>query len=825
MYHSGLTEPASSGPNPFTGFFRRQPPFWPPWVRAVYWALGLICAAGAIGYWQGWLPKLPGERLTTGWLITLGIIGITALTQFFQRLAPDHTAWLLYSTRLAGEPARLLDAIWLINSRPNRDEWVAPGLTPGRLKIFKWFSSSFYGGDFATLTDRQKVLRRLARYSRRIPHAREVVEAYASFDLNFDPAAGAELAKRLAESNEAFAGGPELALYWETLLRGLGATTVPNILSMESAFQAAVEKHQKSSASREELQGALGTALDVIGQLRRYLGADALERQVAFLTKALSAAASQTKTAGRQPEGMLATGVLESWSNICRNTLEELQGTAQIRLSFETRQLEPAQELTLVGALVNDGRGYAEDVRIALLSGDDYSPGADAVDPAVMDMLPSNWMVPVHFRVKPAAVERFVLNVEVRFKDVHGENTATLTEQFELVAKERKFAEFVNPYSAGPPIREKDSPIFFGRDDVFRQIAQILDENVRKPGGKSIVLLVGERRMGKTSVLLQLDYQLEPSFVPVFLNVQGFNDPGDLAFVYWMCLQIERKLRERGTPVTIPTPDQLEKMPTVVFGEFVRGALPEVLAGRHIVLLFDEFEHMQDLISAGRQNNGVLFLLRDLMQHVPNLSSVFAGTYRLQEMASEYQSIMFNIAQTLKLDHLSEADARRLILEPIAGSLEFEPAAPDFIYTLTRGHPFFTQLLCYELVQQQKSRQKAYVTVTDVDDAARTVVEKGQPHFDYIYTTLTPPLQLLLSGVAAWLEGGRPVIASDAVSQLARYRQEASIFDISRQLEQLAQRGLLVETRKIQTAEYTFRMDLVRRWILRNRPFEELLPR
>lgn len=59
----------------------------------------------------------------------------------------------------------------------------------------------------------------------------------------------------------------------------------------------------------------------------------------------------------------------------------------------------------------------------------------------------------------------------------------------------------INPYIAGNPIKDKDG--FVGRDNIFRDVMQML----RHPGENAIVLF-GQRRIGKTTVLLQLAQRL-----------------------------------------------------------------------------------------------------------------------------------------------------------------------------------------------------------------------------------------------------------------------------------------------------------------------------
>lgn len=73
-------------------------------------------------------------------------------------------------------------------------------------------------------------------------------------------------------------------------------------------------------------------------------------------------------------------------------------------------------------------------------------------------------------------------------------------------------AKPVNPYVAGNPVRGKN---FFGRADILERVAQEL----RNPGTSAIVLF-GQRRIGKTTVLLRLQETLpKDEFLPVLFDL------------------------------------------------------------------------------------------------------------------------------------------------------------------------------------------------------------------------------------------------------------------------------------------------------------------
>ncbi len=74
-----------------------------------------------------------------------------------------------------------------------------------------------------------------------------------------------------------------------------------------------------------------------------------------------------------------------------------------------------------------------------------------------------------------------------------------------------------NPYVAGVPIKDADK--FFGRQETLNEIAAKLGQTL---GVKSLILY-GARRSGKTSILLRIKSgALGTSFVPVYVDMQGF---------------------------------------------------------------------------------------------------------------------------------------------------------------------------------------------------------------------------------------------------------------------------------------------------------------
>jgi hypothetical protein len=85
-----------------------------------------------------------------------------------------------------------------------------------------------------------------------------------------------------------------------------------------------------------------------------------------------------------------------------------------------------------------------------------------------------------------------------------------------------------DPYITGNPLQLKDSDLFVGRADLYQMIQAAL----HTPHGKPTLALYGARRMGKTTVLLNLPRQLDEPIVPVFIDLQGAQASSEGGF-YW----------------------------------------------------------------------------------------------------------------------------------------------------------------------------------------------------------------------------------------------------------------------------------------------------
>lgn len=240
----------------------------------------------------------------------------------------------------------------------------------------------------------------------------------------------------------------------------------------------------------------------------------------------------------------------------------------------------------------------------------------------------------------------------------------------------------INPYVAGNPVGGSEA--FIGRTDVLREVVHVL----RRPQDNAIVLY-GQRRIGKTSVLQQLETQLpgEGPYRPVYFDLQ------DKAA--WPLGRVLRELaRTIAQVLDLPAPD-FDDHPEAAFrDDWLPNALDALPESCSLVLLFDEFDVLAD--PEAEQAAETFFpYLRDLMaQDRERLQFVFVMGRNVDDLDTIALSL-FKGTPSMRVSLLNEEDTTDLVrLSERNDTLRWPDEAVERVYELTNGHPFLTQQLC-----------------------------------------------------------------------------------------------------------------------------------
>jgi hypothetical protein len=290
--------------------------------------------------------------------------------------------------------------------------------------------------------------------------------------------------------------------------------------------------------------------------------------------------------------------------------------------------------------------------------------------------------------------------------------------------------EIPNPYVVGVPLTRQQE-IFVGRSDISRRIEDVLRVQDHPP-----LLLYGQRRMGKTSLLYNLRWMLPHRILPLLVDLQGpvAQSSDHSSFLYNLAKGMSRSVNDLGFIDARLKRESFYDDPFTVFDDWLDDLEERMVEqGRTTMLLaLDEFEALDTAFASQRLDpDAVLGTLRHIIQHRPRFKLLLAGSHTLDEF-QRWSSYLIN-AQTIHLSYLRDDETRHLIERPMQGfPLAYTPEASQRILELTRGHPYLVQLICSELVilkNGQEPRQRRRATQEDVEAAVPFTLERGRQFF------------------------------------------------------------------------------------------------
>jgi predicted Ser/Thr protein kinase len=309
----------------------------------------------------------------------------------------------------------------------------------------------------------------------------------------------------------------------------------------------------------------------------------------------------------------------------------------------------------------------------------------------------------------------------------------------------------MNPYLNRVMIQ--DPRHFYGRR---RELSRIFSRiGVERPQSVSVV---GERRIGKSSLLYQLALpQVRQRFLPdlrslvvVFLDFQQLRNISLQDFFQVLMDQIHRADAEIVTAGP----------PGYRAFQQIQERLKE--RSKRLVLLLDEFDAITSNPIFDREFYAFL-------RSVANNSAVAYVTSSMNELqrlcySSEIaDSPFFNIFSNLHLKPFDREEALELIAKPSAiAGIPLEAFAED-ILNLAGLFPFYIQIACssyYDWLEENPDSEP------DRAEIEERFLEEAGPHFEYFWDQCSPECRLLLRTI---MKGGQPGPEdSDICRQLAK---------------------------------------------------------
>lgn len=363
-----------------------------------------------------------------------------------------------------------------------------------------------------------------------------------------------------------------------------------------------------------------------------------------------------------------------------------------------------------------------------------------------------------------------------------------------------KAAGFVhNPFVFGQPIEETETNLFVGRRDVVREIEVSLLGGSAKP----TLVLWGPRRMGKTSVLLQLPRLLGSEFVPAFLDAQAMQVRENVsAFFQSITASASAALHRRGIAMPPLAAADLAENPFSVFATWIQNAEQRLGAERHLLLCLDEFERIETSIREGRLPQELLDQFRHIIQHHARIVLLFAGSHRPDEMVLNWPDVLIS-TKLIRVSYLQEEEARQLVTQPVPEfEVSYAPGTVDGILSRTRCQPYLIQALCYELINHLNMEGRREATAADVEVVNGRALESAHLYFAEMWRQLDENLRSITRAVSRAGDG------IDIPSLAARIPADPETVESG--LRALAGRSILEHD---STGRWLFQVPMVAEWV------------
>ncbi len=664
-----------------------------------------------------------------------------------------------------------------------------------------------------------RILEHLYFNLRTDPDRAALVGAYHALALTpSDASAALKETTRILGQHPEWKLSPEVAALHSILLQGAQALTVSQVAAVQPMPE------DQTSSLLPPLAKAGENLSRVLNELKKVQRVDDLNTKIIFLNNSLEAlrvARLYIENTVRQglcyPEFAVLHVLLDRWDSMVLLAVKDLQGSADLLMELKTRKLTGArQQQVLTVSLVNQGLNVAENLRLHFADGEGSYQVLEGRD-QVLEILPPKESRELSVSIRCEQNQPFRFAWQLIYDDaLAAGRQLDFADQVEFVREEKPFQRiFPIPYVTGTPLQT--GQMFVGRQDVF----DFVRENLFGAYQNNVIVLHGQRRTGKSSILYHLNEVLAESHFCVLVDMQGKAARGEADFLYSIADDIVYALENHDIHADLPPRQDFDDSPEFYFrSRFLRSLYP-LLGEKNLLLMFDEFEELQKRVEDGKLNADIFPYLRNLMQHERKVDFVFAGTHKLEELASEYWSILFNIAAYKRITFLDFGDVTRLVCDPVRPyGMEYDPLTIERIYQVASGHPYFTQVVCHEMVAYHNETQRSYLTVTDIDAVLERIIERGEAHFKYIWAESSTGQRLTLLALAELLEVGEKVTPEDLRAHLEKRGRPITVEDLRQALGALEARDIIGRADP-RSNLYRFRVDLIRRWIYATRPAYE----
>ena len=381
---------------------------------------------------------------------------------------------------------------------------------------------------------------------------------------------------------------------------------------------------------------------------------------------------------------------------------------------------------------------------------------------------------------------------------------------------------------------------FYDRETLINDIVMWL----MGPLPSTMLILHGQRRVGKSSLLLYLTREIlprKPLAVPVLLDLQNISGRIEMAqladyILREVCLALPRHAHlvdERAR----------DEEPASWLNRNLESIVGE-LEDRRLLLMIDEFDVLMDKDAVQGVDVRIFDNLRAVITQRSDINwlLVVSDVHYSDPESWPHAGRLLQKGTSLVVPNLDIQWAYKLILEPIrncglviaddnplecarcVAQLEnptsCEYCLPRAIFQLTAGNPYFIQILCHELVDRVRRQKRTRIEAKDLEYVVQLALNDGKRCFDHFLRNLGDSRRrAVLAAIAANSRPGEWIDRSVPTSLLVQTAQAFSAEAVQVTLQALARLGVI----EVKADHVRMSHGLFHRWVATYWPLSDVL--
>lgn len=280
-----------------------------------------------------------------------------------------------------------------------------------------------------------------------------------------------------------------------------------------------------------------------------------------------------------------------------------------------------------------------------------------------------------------------------------------------------------DPYSIEAVDSEDE---LIGRDDILNE----LYKGLKKKKNINSFYIHGQKRVGKTSIAKALKSKLEKEKEEFSIIYIEAGDSVGTTFQDTIknlgnkiCKHLKREYRKELIDIKTPKFDD-SIQPIVDFLDDVSYELED----KKIVFIFDEFDEISSELYKRSSIGDAFFLTIRSLSNKSFYSFILVGGEKIDFIIS-IQGEQLNKFDSCRVDYFDKEhwqQFKELVQKPVQDFIDITDEAIEKIYNETAGNPFFTNVICKEMLDLAVNKKDTHITNIEVDEAIKRSLQKTE---------------------------------------------------------------------------------------------------